>query len=287
VQRRVQRGIDERPTSDDTLGAVLGRYWLDHASHMRSGETTQFHLKRLAERLDTAADVGALTNDDLARYVAVRRLEVAPATVNRELACLRSVLGMAAELWGHRVPVLAWGRLRLPEPRERVRHITATDARRLCDALPAHLVSAVIWSLLTGCRKFETFGLTWDRVHLLQRTVTVFAKGGRSDAIDLSADAVRLLETIRDNIVDPDAPVFDATNLRRHWRHACAAVGLADFRWHDLRHTHATWLRQDGTAIEIVQRSLRHRDIGTTMRYAHVGREEVRAAVSRIQIGAE
>jgi len=72
--------------------------------------------------------------------------------------------------------------------------------------------------------------------------------------------------------------VFDATGIEKRFRKAVRDAGLTDFRMHDCRHTFATWLRQAGAPLEVVQRSLGHRAITTTTRYAHVeDREVVRA----------
>lgn len=80
---------------------------------------------------------------------------------------------------------------------------------------------------------------------------------------------------------DRDA-VFDKTNLRKLWAAALVKAKLDDFTFHDLRHTHATWLRQGGAPLEIVQRSLGHASITTTQRYAHVDDREVRDALAQL-----
>jgi integrase len=58
---------------------------------------------------------------------------------------------------------------------------------------------------------------------------------------------------------------------RRQWGDACEAAGVGDARLHDLRHTFASWLVQDGVPLQEVQRLLGHASIVTTQRYSHLG----------------
>jgi integrase len=76
--------------------------------------------------------------------------------------------------------------------------------------------------------------------------------------------------------------VFDQRGQRRAFDLAKKKVGLEDFRWHDLRHTHATWLRQSGAPLEVVQRSLGHADLAMTQRYAHVDDSELQDALRKL-----
>lgn len=76
--------------------------------------------------------------------------------------------------------------------------------------------------------------------------------------------------------------VFVGTNYRKLFEAAASRVGLDDFTWHDLRHTHATWMRQAGAPLEVVQRSLGHTLVTTTARYAHVDDTEVKDALRKL-----
>lgn len=79
---------------------------------------------------------------------------------------------------------------------------------------------------------------------------------------------------------------LDAKNmLRRHWKPACERAGVDVGRTHDLRHTFASWLRQAGIDLEVVQELLGHASIVTTQRYSHLGttqHEAVRAALEGV-----
>jgi integrase len=148
----------------------------------------------------------------------------------------------------------------------------------LIDASPRRLAEAIEWSLYTGTRKFETYGLTWTDVFLDRGYATVLAKGGRRHVVWLTEQAMDLLGRVERR----GRYVFDQRGQRRAFDLAKKKVGLEDFRWHDLRHTHATWLRQSGAPLEVVQRSLGHADLAMTQRYAHVDDSELQDALRKL-----
>ena len=100
----------------------------------------------------------------------------------------------------------------------------------------------------------------------------------KTQVIVLSPDALSLLAALAQH----GAFVFERRNRRKIFEKALTDAGIENFRWHDLRHTHATLLRQAGVALEIVQRSLGHQSIKTTQRYAHVADHEMRAALQKL-----
>lgn len=62
----------------------------------------------------------------------------------------------------------------------------------------------------------------------------------------------------------------------------CHNAGITDFTFHDLRHTAATWMVQNGVALDLVQEVLGHTDIATTKRYAHRSLDEKHGALARL-----
>ncbi len=151
------------------------------------------------------------------------------------------------------------------------------EARRLIEASPEPLRLAILWSIYGGCRRGESFNIKWRDVDFERGAVTVRGKTGER-LIWLSDDSRAVLMQCPRG----DGPVFDKRNLRKLFQAALAAAEITNFTWHDLRHTHATYLRQQGAALEIVQRSLGHASITTTQRYAHVDDREVKAALAKL-----
>ncbi len=184
--------------------------------------------------------------------------------INRPLAVWRRVHNVARKTWKQKVQVIDWSEYMAKE-QERLRFLTEDEIRSLLEKISPALALAVEWSIYTGCRFEETSSLTWDRVFFERGYATVKAKGGREYTVWLSPNALDIL-----GCCDRERRyVFNKTNWKKLWYGGMGRAGIEGFRWHDLRHTHATWLRQAGVPVEIVQRSMGHEELATTMRYAH------------------
>lgn len=261
-----------------TLDEACGRYWIEKGQHLGWAEDVKRHLKWIVA--GTAGDLSLpdVSTADVGRLVTFRQGRRAGASgVNRTLAVLRQVLGRAQKAWGIPIQHIDWKAHWQREPKGRVRWITLAEAVRLISFLPPHIRLAVEWCLYTGCRREETFGLKWVKVDLERGSCEVSGKTG-TRIVWLSAEGRAILEQC-----NREMPyVFDRTNWRKHWEKAKREAGITDFRWHDLRHTHATWLRQGGAPLEIVARSLGHSTIAVTQRYAHVDDREVKDALRQL-----
>lgn len=154
------------------------------------------------------------------------------------------------------------------------------------EQLPKRLQLAMIWSIMTGCRIFETRQIIHKDVDLETRTARIIGKGNKVGTIDLNDAALKVLNELHVKTMKHDAHIFDGTNHWKSFKIAVKKAGLEhlDLTWHDLRHTYATWLRKKGIAIEVVQKALGHANIATTMRYAHIGRTEVTEANAQLAI---
>lgn len=279
LRTELERERGRKPRKEMSLDQACGRYWIDKGQHLKWAPEVRRHLLVIASHLPRDSALDALSNEHVARFVERRRADGSgPAGVNRSLAVLRSVIRRAERAWGQNTPRIDWPAHWQKEPRGRTRWLTEAEAQRLLEASPEPLRLAIEWSLLTGCRRSETYGLRWADVDLGRREAAIRGKTGLR-TLKLSDAALELLARIQS---DPAAPVFDRRNQRKLFEAAVKAAGLADFTWHDLRHTHATWLRQRGAALEIVQRSLGHSSITTTQRYAHVADREVQDALASL-----
>jgi len=197
--------------------------------------------------------------------------------LNRALSIWRAMHRRARAKWKQKTQVVDWTDFFNAESK-RVRFITMDEVLALIAALPEHISLAVEWSVYTGCREAETFNLTWEEVHVDRGYALVTAKGGKRHTVWLSEQALDVL----DRCSRRGRYVFSKKNKRRAFEGGLKKAGIDDFCWHDLRHTHATWLRQAGVPLEIVQRSLGHADLQTTQRYAHVDDRELQDALRKI-----
>lgn len=148
----------------------------------------------------------------------------------------------------------------------------------------------MLLALNTGLRRGELFGLRWCDINFTAGILTVTAtsaKSGQTRRIPLNAEAHSVLSDWRqrgqgDGLVFPGNGGGRLGNINKSWGGVVAAVGLADFRFHDLRHTFASRLVQAGVDLNTVRELLGHRDIAMTLRYGHLSPDNLRSAVNRI-----
>lgn len=209
-----------------------------------------------------------------------------PATVNRYLALVRGVLRMARDEWQwlDAVPRIKL----LPGEAERDRWLTHEEAARLIAACPLHLAALVRFALATGCRASEITGLEWNRVDLTRRTAWINqTKNGTPRGVPLNQDALAVLEAqyglhaqycfaYRGKRVTPDL----TTGV---WHVALREAGLEDFRFHDLRHTWASWHRQAGTSCDELRELGGWKSRVMVDRYAKYATEHLAVAAARIE----
>lgn len=269
----------DKPKSDTlNLDQGFGKYWLEHGSKLAWASEVERYIKLILKHVDGSILIEDLTDAEVNDFVQAWNASGGGVyALNRALAIWRAMHRRARKKWRQRAQEIDWTDF-LNDEEKRVRSETLETMRLLVDNLPAKTGLAVEWSLYTGIRKFETFGLLWDNVYLDQGKATVTAKGGRQHTIWLSEQAMDVLARCERK----GRYVFDRRAARYAFEKACEKIGLQDFRWHDLRHTAATWLRQAGVPVEIVQRVLGHADIATTMRYAHVVDTEVQDAMRKL-----
>lgn len=262
-----------------TVDEMFGRYWLEHGSKLRWAANVAAYSKRIVAVLGPTK-VAQLSQVDCAALIETfRQEEMGKVSINRAVSVLRAAHGMAGKQWGCPIQMIDWRSFRTREAKERVRWLTREEAARLVSNLPDHISLIVEWSLYTGLRKRETLGLDREAVSAAKGTAEVLVKGGHTRTVQLSLAARDVLARAP---MLGTGKIFDGTNLRKHFVKGCAKAGIKDFHFHDLRHTFATWMRQEGASIEIVSRALGHSSIHVTQKYAHVDDREVLAASNAI-----
>ena len=261
--------------------------WLEEHPHSRWLPNIQRHLRFSDQTLsDLALDQ---VNRELLNRLANSRLNtgVAPATVNRMLAVIRAILNTACKQWGwlDTVPAI---RL-LPEPKRRIRWLTHDEATRLLIELPDHLAAMVRFTLATGLREMNVVELEWKQVDLEQRRAWIHvdqAKGQRrAIAVPLNAQAIVVLREQQGQhstrvFVYEGKPVTRANN--HAWRKALVRAKIENFRWHDLRHTWASWHVQAGTPLNVLQELGGWATLDMVLRYAHLGADHLAEHAERI-----
>jgi len=250
-------------------------------------------VKRICRMLDPY--LGQLTlsqiNGDVIWSVVQGELKKGnkPATVNRYLALIRSLLRMARDEWQW-IDSIPKVRL-LPGEVERDRWLTRDEADRLIAACPPHLAALVKFALATGCRAREISGLEWERVDLARQTAWLNqTKNGTPRGVPLNSDAVEVLKQEvgkhpRYCFTYRGKPITGPIS-NKGWFAALDRVGLQNFRFHDLRHTWASWHRQAGTSCDELKDLGGWKSRQMVDRYAKFATENLRTAAARIERNA-
>jgi integrase len=259
--------------------------WLLETKHKRTHEDDKAKLRWLDEYL------GGKHLDEIDRTLIDRigcacETAASASTANRYLALIRAILRRACDEWEwiDRVPKVRM----FKEPDGRIRSLTPSEFQRLVAELPEHLADMAVFSVATGLRQANVKGLEWRHVDLEREHAWVPAakhKNGSAHSVPLNAMALAVL---RKQVGKHPSRVFTYCGepieqvSTRAWRRALRRAGIEDFRWHDLRHTFATWHRQAGTPTYELQRLGGWKTGAMVERYAHVAPEALRGAAGRL-----
>jgi integrase len=260
-----------------TLNQLVRDRYLPHAK----ANKRSWHIDELNLRLHILPALGRLMLDEVtSEHIAhlieeMRQAGYAGGTRNRVLMLLRRVFNLAlkwkaAGVGGNPTS----GIDRAPES-ERERYLTAEESKRLIASIAEdenHAAAhAIMLLLLTGARRKEITLAKWEHVEWTKRALLVpVSKSGKPRAIALNTAALTLLKSIPR---DPACPYIFPTRLGGlfyPWDRIRRRAGLNDVRLHDLRHSFASFLVNQGVSLYVVQGLLGHASPRMTQRYAHL-----------------
>ncbi len=230
-----------------------------------------------------------------------------PASVNREVACLRKILSYAVECGELQENPLRGMRM-FPEAPGRVPTLGPEDEAALVAAMPPWLRPLYRLAVLTGLRQGEIVSLRWRHVDLDGGILMVEdSKSGESRRVPLHPSLVDMLRTLRaaseaailvrvkgDELTArrelPDAYVFamprgnppESSSISHAFKRAARKVGRPDLRWHDTRHLAGSALLGTGASLPEVAVMLGHKTLVMSRRYAHVNPTRLRDLVARM-----
>jgi integrase len=213
---------------------------------------------------------------------------VRPATVNRMLEIIRAILRKAEREWEwiDRAPLVRM----LKEETLRIRWLTQDEASRLMQELPKHLVPLVTFSLATGLRHANVVGLQWQDVDLIRKHALIHpdqAKTKKAIPVPLNETAVSVLQKQMGKhpqyVFTYNGKPVKQCNTKA-WKKALERAGIKNFRWHDLRHTWASWHVQNGTSLQELQQLGGWTSFEMVLRYAHLSSDHLKSAAERVRV---
>ena len=251
----------EKKTRDDDIQKLR---WLDpYLGQLNLSQITREVIDDIAQRK---------LAEPVAGHGYTKDRTVSKSTVNRYLALIRTILRKCAQDWEwiDKIPKVRLFR----EPKGRTRWLTRDEVVVLMEHLPDHQRDIALVALYTGLRQSNVLALKWSQIDFQRRCAWVAdTKNGEPLAVPLSQGAIEIL---RARIGEHTEFVFTfrgkpiANVNTKAWKKALAAAGIENFRWHDLRHTWASWQRQAGTTIQDLQDLGGWKGEGMVRRYAHL-----------------
>ena len=282
----------------------LGERFLKEHVALRCKPTTQTEYKRSVE-LFINPKLGTRKVTDIERKDIAElhhELQHIPYQANRTLGVLSKMFNLA-EVWCLRPDGSNPCRhVKKYAEQRRERFLDAAEIAELGRALheaeqdgseTKAAVNAIRLLMLTGCRLNEIMTLKWDYVDLKARELRLpdSKTGAKVVPFGKTAAAVlKKIETLEDNpyVITGKKPGGRLTDLQHPWRRIRSKAKLDDVRIHDLRHSYASGALALGEGLSMIGKLLGHTQVQTTARYAHLARDPVNTAGSRVSdsIGA-
>lgn len=268
-------------------------FWLIHFEGMRLKDITEAKIYAAVSRMQnrkakeiwqSKAEAAKRKGKDVPVF---EPKPVTTATKAKHLAMMKALLRAAERDWKwlEKAPVI-----KVPAVRnKRFRWLEYAEAKRLIDECPEPLKSVVKFALATGLRRSNIINMEWQQIDMQRRVAWVNpedSKSNRAIGVALNETACK---TIRSQIGNHSKWVFvhlksgyrgDGTSTpsvrkmrvddNRAWGAACKRAGIEDFRFHDLRHTWASWLIQSGVPLSVLQEMGGWESIEMVRRYAHL-----------------
>jgi integrase len=296
IQRGTYAGGED--ASGKTLAHAIARYRREILPHKSSSEQTNQgqQLRRWEAELG-AVRLSALRSSAIQSVLdkllgeETHRGPRSASSVNRYLAAISAVLTAALRWEWITVHPLRGKKLRFQEPKGRVRFLSREEIDALLAACEASsyppLKLAVLLGLTTGARRAEILGLTWDRVDFDRKWAWFeTTKNGERRGVPLVEAVMKPLEAhfrvaasplLFPSKVDLHQPI----DIRKPFARALREAGIGDFRFHDLRHSAASYLAMSGASLAEISELLGHRSLQMVKRYAHLSGDHVAAAAER------
>ena len=287
---------DARPARRSNAGHHIA-WWLDQLGTLSLAEITSDHIAQGRDALSSQPYVRAKASHGQDGATVPTAYKRSGATVNRYLATLSHMFTTAMREWRliDRNPVTDISKKKEARGRARFLRDEERDALLVAcahSAWPA-LYTLILLAISTGARRGEMIHLQWANVSLNppspQATIQCTKNGDprRLPLVGKTLESLRALQTANGGAssfvfaspsgVDKPYVGFDA-----HWYAALARAGIHDFRFHDLRHTCASYLAAQGSSLLEIADVLGHRTMAMVKRYSHLAEGHKAIVIARM-----
>ena len=295
---RAGRHFKTAESKNHTLGDMIDRYIenvLPTKEKCKKGQGTQllWWKQQIGHKLlaDVTPALICELRDKLLKETTVRKKLRTPATVVRYLAALSHAFSICVREFGWLEDSPMRKVTKPSEPRGRVRFLSDEERAKLLDACKKSpspfLYIAFVLALSTGLRKAELMNLRWPDVDLERgRIVLHVTKNGDRRTVPLTGLGLQLLKELDrrrrldTNLLFPGLDPKKPIDLRNAWEKALQEAGITNYRWHDNRHSCASYLAMNKASLAEIAEVLGHKTISITKRYSHLSESHTVGVVS-------
>lgn len=276
--------MSDRKTLDDLIDRYLN---IVLPTKLKSARDTRRHLSWWKEKLgkygiqNITPDLIAKCRQELAKGKTPKGNIRSVSTINRYLATLSAILtyGVKECGWIQDNPCLLVTKFKEPPGRDRV--ASFDECSRLlyeCEqSRNEHLFPIVLIAITTGMRLSEITKLTWDCVNLERGQINLKdSKNGRPRTVSLVGKPLEILRErflcrkLQHPCVFPAKKRFGSISIRKAWDEACKRARVQNLRFHDLRHTFATYAAEEGASNLELATAMGHQTLQMLQRYTHM-----------------
>lgn len=278
-----QERTGKRPT---VIWDVAVIEWINDHTEGRSVDAIDGDTQRLRlfSKHFKGRNIETITAEEIRRIVS-RLSGIASSTRNRYMTTAISILNYAHRRKWRSTPEK---QIAYTNPEPRVRYLTPVEADRLLAELPEYLRVMATFALATGLRESNVRLLEWSRVDMGRSIAWIRGsqvKSGKDLTVPLNNTAMSILDMQMGKHwkwVFPlrDAAISKCNNLT--FRNAVKRAGIDNFKWHDLRHTWASWHVQNGTSLYDLKTLGGWASMVMVERYAHMSDERVAKVCTNI-----
>lgn len=232
--------------------------------------------------------------DELGKGITPRGRLRTPSTINRYLAVLSHLFTIAVNEWGwiEDNPLRKVNRPK--EPNGRVRFLNDSEREKLLavakESNSKYLYLIIVLCLSTGARKMEIVGLKWQDVDLDRGIITLHeTKNGERRILPLAGHALELMKQHKsakcfdtDLVFPSDYNPKQPIDVRTPFETALKRAEITNFRFHDLRHSAASYLVMNGASLPEIAAVLGHKSFQMVKRYAHLSDAHTAGVVAKM-----
>ena len=288
---REGRYFKTRESQRHTLSDLIDRYIRDTLPHKGSKPKQQ---QLLITQLNWWKDrIGAYFLSDVTPAMIAEQRDAflstpnyrgtlpAPATVNRYMAILSHAFSTAQKEWGWIEDNPVRNVKKPKEARGRVRFLSDDERKRFLQACKEnqnqYLYLVVVLALSTGARHGEIMGLRWNQIDFRRGVITLHdTKNGERRLLPLKGHAFSLMQAhakirrLDTDLLFPNRKGTQPVDIRKAFTACLELCNIEDFRFHDLRHSAASYLAMNGASLAEIADVLGHKTLQMVKRYTHL-----------------